>query len=124
MTDLSLNLSTQVKRYDVIVFSETWLTDDIADSELPLKDYNVYRCDRDILGVSRGGGVLVAVDKKLKSSLCLIDSRPTSFEHISVRISSGGANLIVGAVYIPLASCPDPRSFEYSGQISHKNQSQ
>lgn len=48
--------------YDVIAFTETWLRDDILDSELSL-DYSFYRKDRNqnTSDLQRGGGVLIAI---------------------------------------------------------------
>lgn len=53
--------------YDIIVFTETWLVDDIYDSELFDGRYLVWRRDRDYSRTAqkRGGGVLIAVKREL-----------------------------------------------------------
>lgn len=53
--------------YDVIVFTETWLVDDIFSSELFDDRYLVWRRDRDYGRTVQkcGGGVLIAVKKEL-----------------------------------------------------------
>ena len=48
---------------DIIIGTETWLHKGVYSSEIFPEDYIVYRKDRD----SKGGGVLVAVKKDLKS---------------------------------------------------------
>ena len=53
---------SSVINYDIIILTETWLRDDVADTELVLDNYSVYRRDRDDNSKSnRGGGVLIVV---------------------------------------------------------------
>jgi hypothetical protein len=55
---VELQSLASIKDATIICLTETWLTKDIADSEiLPSNIYNIYRKDRD----GRGGGVLTAV---------------------------------------------------------------
>lgn len=42
------SLTTISVTCDVIVLTETWLTDSIASTELFLEDYNIYRQDRNL----------------------------------------------------------------------------
>lgn len=52
--------------YDVIALTETWLNSGVGDCEIfDCAQYDVFRCDRDFqrVGLSRGGGVLLAVRK-------------------------------------------------------------
>jgi len=51
--------------------TETWLNNDIADGELNLFSYNVFRSDRNSTtsGCSRGGGVLISIRIDLPSYL-------------------------------------------------------
>lgn len=56
--------------FDVIVLTETWLNSGVTDNELFDSRYIVYRRDRESSGFhtkKEGGGVLVAVSKRLKS---------------------------------------------------------
>lgn len=59
--------------YDVIVFTETWLVDDIFSSEMFDGRYMVLRRDRDYSRTAqqRGGGVLIAV----RSELAVVERR-------------------------------------------------
>lgn len=52
---------------DVVVGTETWLSQDVSDCELCISNsFRVYRKDR---SASRGGGVIIAVKNELISSL-------------------------------------------------------
>lgn len=58
---------------NVLILTETWLHSDISDAQVldNLTNFNLYRKDyRD----ARGGGVLVAVNQQLPSSVFHIDS--------------------------------------------------
>lgn len=56
--------------YDIILLTETWLTDSISDTELFSRDYMVWRRDRNYVqtGQSRGGGVLIAIRNNLSAT--------------------------------------------------------
>ena len=60
-------LSSLAENYDIIALTETWLNSGINSCELFSPRYNVYRQDRDNVGpgTTRGGGVLLAVDKSI-----------------------------------------------------------
>lgn len=53
----------------IIILVETWLCGSILNSELGLKNFNIYRCDRskETSAFQRGGGVLVAVHESLSN---------------------------------------------------------
>ena len=70
--------------------TETWLSELVFDKEILPSHYAIYRKDRG----SRGGGVLVAVDESIPSSL--IDS-PPNLEIIVVH--AAGANISYYSVY-------------------------
>lgn len=55
------------EEYDIIALTETWLCDGIFSEELFDERYNVVRKDRHT--ATRGGGVLVAFNKKLSYEL-------------------------------------------------------
>ncbi|XP_062542037.1 uncharacterized protein LOC134210028 [Armigeres subalbatus] len=56
--------------YDIIILTETWLDSRTLSSQIFGNDYEVFRCDRsaDNSQKATGGGVLVAVNKKLHSN--------------------------------------------------------
>lgn len=86
------------KNLDVVCITETWLTASTKDNELAPHKFNIYRCDRD----TRGGGILIAICKKIPSRAILI-SHEVELLVIEVFISP---KLLIGCVYIP-PSCPD-----------------
>lgn len=52
--------------FSVVALTETWISDNVLDSEIVDTRYQLFRCDRDseVAGKERGGGVLLAVDVK------------------------------------------------------------
>lgn len=64
---INLYRNVCMNSYDVVIFTETWLTDGICNSELFDGRYIVWRRDRDYCRTAqtRGGGVLIAVKNDL-----------------------------------------------------------
>jgi hypothetical protein len=93
--------SLNTSHSDIIVFTKTWLSDIISNSELGFNNYIIYRCDRSPLNnnYSRGGGVLIAVNVNLKSKLLKISIN--SVEHIFVSLHLDNSYFIIGCGYIP-----------------------
>ena len=62
----------------------------------------VYRNDRNSVtsSKSRGGGVMIAVNKKIISSPIYTDD--PAVEHLFIKMVVGDVTLIMGAVYLPL----------------------
>lgn len=59
-----------IVNYDIICLNETRLNNDILDAELGFTNFNLYRDDRNLTyGKSRGGGVLIAVNKEISCQL-------------------------------------------------------
>ena len=57
----------------IILITETWLSDNVSDAELNLKDYFIYRQDRSG-GRDPHGGVLIAIKASLNSKRVNIDT--------------------------------------------------
>ncbi|KAL1390289.1 hypothetical protein pipiens_003185 [Culex pipiens pipiens] len=92
--------------YDVIVFTETWLTEAIKDAELT-KNYKLFRCDRNPESSSllRGGGVLIAAKTKLGcKAVELLNCE--SLEQTVIRLTLPLQTLFVCCVYIRPVSDP------------------
>lgn len=103
---LDIYINSSLSEFDIIVLSETWLRNDILDSELFNNDYFVYRRDRESSGFhskKTGGGVLIAVSKKYNSY------RLSNFESmcedvwvgVDVRIDNMTVALKICGVYLP-----------------------
>src|SRR5436190_6446778 len=88
LTQLYLNVLPV--NYDVLVFTETWLTDSIRDSELLDQRYNIYRTDRNraVTGKTRGGGVLIAVNDSFIHQQQQISSDLRNIELLCVKIQT------------------------------------
>ena len=110
--DNNLNLFMDIS--DVIILTETRLTNEIEDSELNLKNYIIYRQDRRTSSaLKKGGGCLIAIKKGLIStriddfSPCGIKIEDVRAEFLFVRIKLQNTNLIIGALYMPPFALPD-----------------
>ena len=100
--EVSINVKLSAVNYDIIIFTETWLNIDISSTEIGLEDYIVYRDDRNATVASRGGGVMVAVSKRLNSSMCkVLNDDVTIFDQLFIKIKHKNRSTIVRAVYIP-----------------------
>lgn len=118
-TTFSRNLS--LHSYDVIVLTETWLIDSIADAELFDNRYVVCRRDRDYAhtGQGRGGGVLVAARKDLfvtpQSQFC------SSAEDIwiSIALKSKNVKTPIKLHLCSLYLCSQNLGYSFSQQLSN-----
>ena len=57
-------------KLDILAITESWLHKEIDNSEISLKDFTLYRKDRDEIKGGRGGGVLLFIRNSLLSSAC------------------------------------------------------
>ena len=80
---------------DVVGVSETWLNDTLLDTEILNSDYIVYRRDR--VG-KRGGGILLAVKNRYKSSL--VESL-SNHEIMAVTVQSVNTKVLLILRYRP-----------------------
>lgn len=55
---------------DIVVLSETWMTEYVHDRDICINDYNVYHTDRQ----RKGGGVAFYIEQNLGVKLVLSDS--------------------------------------------------
>lgn len=94
----SLSLSVTSSDYDILFFTETWLTEDISNLELGMNDFDIYRKDRNAStsSASRGGGVLIAVKRTLSSRLLL--TACDDIEAVFVLLHIGTKHIILSNV--------------------------
>ncbi|KAG5885271.1 hypothetical protein JTB14_025968 [Gonioctena quinquepunctata] len=99
-------VNTQGCNYDVLISTETWLTNGILYPELNLSDFTIYRNVRSHLSscATRGGGVLIAVKKRYNSRLV-----PSSMdiEQLFISITIGKELIMIGSVYFPPKTAPE-----------------
>ena len=93
--------------YDVIVLTETWLDDRILSLQLFGNSFMVYRADRNPLTSvkTRGGGVLVAVNKRLISRNDPVDFC-ANLQKVWVAIKTASLCISIGVIYL----APDLRN--------------
>lgn len=96
--------------YDVIVLTETWLNNNIGNSELFDDRYEVYRRDRETTlshFKKEGGGVLIAVRKNINSTR--VDRWQSGCEDLWITIdistSHVSRQIALCAVYLPPPVC-------------------
>lgn len=90
--------------YDIFVIIETWLNQDFFNEEFFNNNlYNVYRKDRDLIssGLSRGGGVMIAVKCNILSKQMVLNDSNKLLDQLCVKIQSCKGNLYLFASYIP-----------------------
>lgn len=96
-----IRLATKSCPFQIIIFTETWLSRSINNIEHFGNRYNVFRGDRTELTSDRidGGGVLVAVDCNFSSEqIVLVEN--SGLEYVCVKIAFESCNVFVFAVYI------------------------
>ena len=98
IADLRVN-SMELELHDVIAFTETWLTDDVADAELQsgLKEHTWFRRDRP----THGGGVACAV-RSSTSPARRHDLEPDGAELLMVELNTT-PRVMLGVCYCPPA---------------------
>ena len=81
-----LKNSSYYCNFDIIGFTETWLSPQVLNSELFSNEYLVFRSDRrtSLLNIKRGGGVLLAIHNNLSATV--IDTDLVSNNFIDVDI--------------------------------------
>lgn len=87
----------------LLILTETWLTSDVTDGEVltDLPNFNLFRKDR---SRTRGGGVLIAVNKQLSCSTIKIAS---DLEIVWLICRSAPHSVLLGVCYRPPKSSPD-----------------
>ncbi|XP_055642698.1 uncharacterized protein LOC129779317 [Toxorhynchites rutilus septentrionalis] len=88
--------------YDIIALTETWLDDRTLSNQVCGQNYEVFRTDRNHLNSTKssGGGVLIAVHRRLKAHL-IRETSWSCIEQVWVSIKLEGRKLYLCVVYIP-----------------------
>ena len=84
-------LKLKLASFDIIVFTETWLTRDIDNSLLDWEGFNLVRQDRDQNRNKKGGGVCVYIRNTIRFSRIVDhdDMINQNLEFIMIRFKSG-----------------------------------
>jgi len=100
--------------YDVYILTETWLSDDISNSELGFEGYLIFRCDRNerTSNCTRGGGSLIDVKKELRPTL--ITTPYDTCEHVFFRLTLPSEfSVFLAGIYLP----PGANHFVYESHV-------
>src|SRR5437899_3274408 len=96
-----LKVMIEEKKPDIIAIVESWLNEDIADSEINLKHFDMIRIDRNNESKQRGGGVLIFVNQSMKC-LKIESERINNLEYAWIRIHGKGCDAVnIGVFYRP-----------------------
>lgn len=76
---------------------ETWLYDELNNSQLNWMGYDIYRTNRTITGNFRGGGMIVAVRKSYKSKFLCSNN---AIENLFISVQFNSDSYVIGSVYI------------------------
>ncbi|CAM1296562.1 Uncharacterised protein at_DN2132 [Pycnogonum litorale] len=83
---------------DILTIQETWLQDHIIDEEVCIKDYAIFRADRNHTKMHRGGGTAIYVNKNYCDDPKEILS--VSNDHIDIVAVDVNGKFIVASTYI------------------------
>ena len=116
--------------YDFIAVTESRVQDNIFSSELFDNRYSVFRCNRNLdgMGVSRGGGAILAVNNKFRAvqvDFQAIRNNVMEVDIVGCKVSINFLTVLVIVIYIPPKTTLQDRAtfFEYleSLRILHGN---
>lgn len=110
-----MKLSMTMSNFDLVIVTETNLSDDICDAEICPSDYTVFRCDRSILTSAKSskGGVMVAVRDSIVSSRLFSSIDDIECLLLKLQPCKGTSWLLV-ACYIP----PQEHVSKYNSLLS------
>lgn len=87
--------------HHIIIFTETWLTDTVLNSEIMCDNFQIFRRDRGIN--KKAGGVLIAVSNIFQAESIVYDTS-SNIEFLAVVIKLNNKNIFVSVSYIPPSS--------------------
>ena len=103
LNQIKVSAATFSADYGIIVLTETRLNEAIYDSEIELGAFILYRDERSDLISSRGGGVLIAMRRSIKSKIPhTLDNSLISFNQLFIVLPD--LKTVIGTVYIPPSS--------------------
>ena len=88
-----------VNNYDIVCIVESWLSQDISDSELAITGYTIFRRDRN----RHGGGIIIFVKDTLSCTILPTSTSP-SMEFISLIFEFCSSKFCISAFYRPPSS--------------------
>ena len=96
-------LQYEIQPFDVFIFSETWLNNDINSNELKIINFkDPFRCDRDI----RAGGVAIYVKENIACKR-RSDLEINNLECVWIELKIYGRLILVAGIYRPPDASPN-----------------
>lgn len=97
--------ASTTNNFNIITLTETWLIDEIEDSQLFNENYTVHRRDRnrELTGLSMGGGCLVAINRLISNTRIPEWENECPFENVWISVNKNKSNskIYINTVYIP-----------------------
>ena len=94
----SLCSEVEIHKPDIVCLVETWLNDEILDSEITLTNYQLHRLDRN----RHGGGIIIYTHNNLATEI--ITRGVHSLEFMAVSVSNGISKFCISLFYRPPSS--------------------
>ena len=91
---------------DVLVITETWMNADQPPAVVNDIAPSDYLAVHQFRGAGSGGGVAIVYRRHLKLSVVNISSTATSFEHLTVKLTTKNRRVNLTAIYRPPATSP------------------
>ena len=88
----------EIHKPDIVCLVESWLSDEVLDSEISLTNYQLYRLDRN----RHGGGIIIYIHNNLTTEL--ITKGAYSLEFLAVSVSNGISKFCISLFYRPPSS--------------------
>lgn len=118
-----LELYLTQEKPDIVGITETWLYNEIEDSEISVEGYTVFRKDREKGDKSRGGGVMILAKNELNMSIREEIAVKNFPESIWCEIKRERVKTLIGVCYRPPSSLKinDDALFELVGKACREN---
>jgi len=82
---------------DVVCISETWFSNDLNDSFLRVKGFNLYRADR----FGYAGGSAIYIKQGYKCKVIARSDATSNIEYVFVEAMNNDQKILIGSVYRP-----------------------
>ena len=89
-------LRQRIDGRDIVGIVESWATNKINDAELSIDGYNMYRLDR---GNKKGGGLILFINDRIRSSLCTGMMSGGFEESIWCNVDTDAGRILIGMCY-------------------------
>jgi hypothetical protein len=105
----NLYIDAKSCNFNVLILTESWLNSSFKDEEVLDDNWSIFRNDRDYssIGLTRGGGVLIAIKNEFRSEFVCASTSPF-YESCFIKIITSKNTIYIAVVYFPpdtIAAC-------------------